>query len=148
MSLVVATVQIAATPQQVWDVVMDPTRTLDWVTIAKSVDKHDTGAPREGFKMDQTLVLRGMNFKVHWELAECDAPNFARWEGKGPARSKAITENRLTENDGGTCFDYRNEFKTPLGPLGAAASKVLVGGISEREANGSLQKLKELLENG
>ena len=43
-------------------------------------------------------------------------------------------------------MDYRNEFKTPFGPLGSVASRVLVGGVPEHEANASLRKLKALLE--
>lgn len=146
MSLVIAQIDIDAPPERVWEYVMDPANTTDWVTIARAVDRADSGPPRVGFEMEQTLCLRGVSFHVKWKLAELDAPHFVRWEGKGPARSKAITENRLTARDGGTHFDYRNEFKTPLGPLGAAASRVLVGGISEREAEGSLAQLKSRLE--
>jgi len=51
-----------------------------------------------------------------------------------------------TARDGGTAFAYRNDFKAPLGPLGAVASRALVGGIPEREANRSLARLKELIE--
>ncbi len=65
-----------------------------------------------------------------------------------PARARAETEYRLSEHDGGTRFDYRNEFKAPLGPLGAAASRVVTGGIPEKEANASLRRLKEILEAG
>ena len=69
--------------------------------------------------MEQTLCLRGVNFKVKWELATCEEPHHAEWKGRGPARSHAETEYRLTAVDGGgTRFDYRNEFKAPLGPLG------------------------------
>ena len=94
--------------------------------------------------MDQQLCLRGVNFWVHWELEEVDAPRFARWEGKGPARSKAIIEDRLSEQRRRHHFDYRNEFKAPFGPLGAAASRVVTGGIPEQEANASLQRLKAM----
>lgn len=146
MSVVTAQIDIAASPQQVWEFVMDPGRVLEWVTIARGVGHVDDGPLREGFRMDQNLCLRGVTFKVKWKLDDFDAPRFARWEGRGPARSSAVTENRLSAHDGGTRFDYRNEFKTPFGPLGAAASKVLVGGISEREAHASLQKLKQILE--
>lgn len=146
MSVVIAQIDIDAPPEQVWDTVMDPDRMLEWVTIARAVNSHDDGAPQVGDRMDQTLCLRGVSFKVKWTLAEVDAPHFARWEGQGPARSKAITESRIAARDGGTHFDYRNEFKTPLGPLGAAASKVLVGGISAREAKASLRQLKALVE--
>jgi hypothetical protein len=48
--------------------------------------------------------------------------------------------------NGGTRFAYRNEFKAPLGPLGAVASRALVGGLPEREAKATLQNLKNLVE--
>ena len=146
MSVVVAQIDIAAPPQEVWDVAMDPDRTLEWVTIAREVGETSNGPMKEGYRMDQKLCLRGVSFWVHWTLEEIDAPWFARWEGKGPARSKAIIEDRLSEHDGGTRFDYRNEFRAPLGPLGAAASRVVTGGIPEKEANASLQRLKAVLE--
>ena len=148
MSVVVARIDIAAPPQEVWDFAMDPGKTLEWVTIAREVGETSNGAMREGYRMDQKLCLRGVSFWVHWELKEIDAPWFARWEGKGPARSKAVIEDRLSEHDGATRFDYRNEFKAPLGPLGAAASRVVTGGIPEKEANASLQRLKAILERG
>ncbi len=147
MSGVSTKIMIDAPPQQVWDLVMDPNRLKDWVTIHRKLRSADSGPPREGTRMSQTLHLRGANFKVDWELAKCEAGRHAVWEGRGPARSRAHTEYLLSERDGQTCFDYRNEFKAPLGPLGAAASRALVGGIPQREANRSLERLKALLES-
>jgi hypothetical protein len=49
-------------------------------------------------------------------------------------------------NDGGTRFDYRNEFRAPLGPVGAILSRALVGGIPEREAKRTLERLRAYLE--
>ncbi len=96
--------------------------------------------------MEQTLCLRGANFKVNWTVTEHDAPHLAVMEGKGPARSLALIRDTLAPIKGGTRFDYVNEFKAPMGPLGAMASRVLVGGVSEREAKSSLKRLKSLLE--
>lgn len=146
MSVVVAKIEIGAPPQEVWDYVMDPARAQQWVTIVRGMGHVDEGPLREGFRMDQTLCLRGVKFKVKWTLTELDAPRFARWEGRGPARSKASIEDRLTAHDGGTSFAYRNEFKAPMGPLGSVASRALVGGIPEKEANASLEQLKARLE--
>ena len=146
MSLVIASIDIAAPVQDVWNHVMNPTLMRSWVTIVDRIERVDPGPIRPGFRMSQTLCLRGVHFKVHWTLEEVDAPRFARWEGKGPARSTAVTENRLSERDGRTHFDYRNDFRTPFGPLGAAASRVIVGGIPEKEANASLRRLREILE--
>ena len=71
------------------------------------------------------------------------------WKGRGPAHSHArdrVPARR--RGDGGTRFDYRNEFRAPLGPLGAVASRALVGGLPEREARESLKNLKALVEGG
>ena len=146
MSEVVTSIQIAAAPEEVWALAMDPDRLHEWVTIHRRLHSHDNGPPRKGYEMEQTLHLRGVNFKVHWELVACEAGHHAEWHGRGPARSRAETEYRLTAVDGGTRFDYRNEFKAPLGALGAVASRALVGGLPRREADASLARLKALAE--
>lgn len=147
MSSVTFDVDIDAPPEKVWNLVMDPSRFGEWVTIHRKINKADAGPPRAGMKMDQTLCLRGANFKVKWTLDECREGRRAVWEGKGPVMSHARTAYVLEPNDnGGTHFHYENEFKAPAGPLGAAASRMLVGALPEREAKASLQKLKQLLE--
>ncbi len=147
MSVVIARIDIDAPLQDVWDYVMDPSHYGDWVTIVDDVTNVSPGPLRRGSRMDQTLHLRGVRFKVHWTLDIVRPPRTARWEGSGPARSRAVTEHRLSSRDGLTHFDYRNEFRTPFGPLGAAASKVIVGGIPEKEARASLARLKAILES-
>ena len=79
--------------------------------------------------MEQAIHLRGVTLDVHWQLVECEPPLRAVWEGRGPARSRAHTEYLLSRNGGGTQFDYHNEFRAPLGPVGALVSRALVGGI-------------------
>jgi carbon monoxide dehydrogenase subunit G len=144
---VTASIRIDAPPEKVWALVMDPAHLADWVTIHRALGPHDRGDPRRGFQMEQTLHLRGVNFKVHWELVNCINCHHAEWHGRGPARSHAETEYRINaDGDGGTRFDYRNEFRAPLGPLGAVASRALVGGLPRREADASLARLKALAE--
>ena len=148
MSVVEVETEIAAPIDEVFNLAMDPARTPEWVTIALAV-KDVKGNPTEkGFEMKQRLCLRGVPFWVEWHLVEADAPNFARYEGRGPMRSKAIIENRLSERDGKTVYRYKNEFKAPFGPLGSTAQRVLAGGVPEREAEDSLKRLKALLERG
>jgi uncharacterized protein YndB with AHSA1/START domain len=146
MSEVVMSIEIAAPPERVWDVVMNAHRLEEWVTIHRKLLDVSDGGPRQGMRMEQKMTLRGATFKVKWQLDVCEAPTHAMWRGKGPAGSHAETEYRLTPVDGGTRFAYRNSFEAPLGPLGAAASKALVGGVPEREARASLKALKELVE--
>ena len=146
MSLVTASIQIAAPPQQVWDVVMNPDSLGDWVTIHRRLLHADDGRARVGFAMDQRMHMRGVSLDVHWRLVECNPCERAVWEGRGPAHSRARTEYTLTPEEGGTRFDYRNEFHAPLGPVGAIVSRALVGGMPEREAKRTLEKLRALLE--
>lgn len=146
MSTVAVSIDIAAPVAVVWDFAMDPHSTLEWVTIVRSVSDVDAGPLRRGFRMQQTLALRGVPFKVAWTLVDVRAPHFARWEGRGPARSTAIIEDTLSERDGGTHFHYSNTFRAPFGPLGSIASHAMVGGIPEKEAIASLARLKERLE--
>ncbi|HEX3909925.1 MAG TPA: SRPBCC family protein [Solirubrobacteraceae bacterium] len=146
MSVVTASRQIAAPREQVWKVVMDPNRLGDWVTIHRKLVHADEGPLRVGYEMDQQIHLRGVSLEVHWRLVECDPRAKAVWEGRGPARSRARTEYVLSSAQGGTRFDYRNEFRPPLGPVGALVSRALVGGMPEREAERTLDRLRDYLE--
>ncbi|WP_354698684.1 hypothetical protein DSM112329_04374 [Paraconexibacter sp. AEG42_29] len=145
---VITQIDIDAPPEAVWTVVMDTERLGEWVSIHRGLGDYSTGPAAVGSTMEQSLALRGAKFKVKWKLVRCEDAKVAEWHGKGPARSKAETEYRLEAIDGGTRFHYRNEFKAPLGPLGAVASKALVGGLPEKEAHASLNALKALVEKG
>lgn len=147
MSEVIVSIDIDAAPGVVFDTMLDPHRLHEWVTIHRELLHADGGAPAPGMHMRNRLCLRGATFRVDWVLTECDRPRHAKWTGRGPARSRAETEYRLEAIDGGgTRFSYRNEFTAPFGPLGAVASRALVGGVPEVEARRSLANLKRLLE--
>jgi uncharacterized protein YndB with AHSA1/START domain len=146
MSLVTTSIRIDAPPEQVWETVMNPHCLERWVTIHRRLLRAESGPPHVGYRMDQQIHLRGVTLEVHWELVECIINRRAVWEGRGPARSRAHTEYLLSADGKGTRFDYRNEFRPPLGPVGAILSRALVGGIPEREANRSLERLRAHIE--
>jgi carbon monoxide dehydrogenase subunit G len=146
MSVVTASILLDSPPRQVWQMIMDPTRLGEWVTIHRKLVYADDGPPRVGYTMDQQIHLRGVSLEVHWTLVECRAGECAVWEGRGPARSWARSEYLLRPENEHTRFDYRNEFRPPLGPVGALVSRALVGGISEREAQRTLERLRARLQ--
>ncbi|MGH2895288.1 MAG: SRPBCC family protein, partial [Solirubrobacteraceae bacterium] len=134
MSTVSAKIQIDAPIERVWQTVMDPRRLGDWVTIHRSVSNVSDSPLRAGSTMDQVMHMRGLTFKVRWTLMAVDSPRHAEWEGGGPAHSTAVIRYELArDEDDGTTFQYTNEFHVPGGRLGNAASRMIVGGISERE---------------
>ncbi len=146
MSLVTASIHIPASPADVWETVMDPASLEKWVTIHRKLLHADAGPARVGYRMDQQIHMRGVSLEVHWKLVDCRPCELAVWEGRGPARSHARSEYALKADDGGTRFDYRNEFRPPLGPVGAIVSRALVGGMPEREARRTLDRLRAHME--
>jgi len=146
MSVVACSIHIDAPPEKVWELVMDPERLGEWVTIHRKLLDADEGPPRPGFQMVQSLHLRGVNVTVHWRLIDCRSCELAVWEGRGPARSRARTEYHIEREGDGTRFDYRNEFHPPLGAVGALASRALARGVPEREAKMTLARLRNLME--
>jgi uncharacterized protein YndB with AHSA1/START domain len=149
MSTVHTKIEIAAPIERVWETVMDPHRLADWVTIHRAVRDVSENPLRKGSTMDQVLHMRGVSFRVHWTVVNVSAPNVAEWEGLGPAHSRARIRYELSgDEDGHTLFEYTNEFTVPGGRLGSVASRFIVGAASEREANGSLRRLKALIEQG
>lgn len=147
MTHVQCVTEITVPPEQVWEIVMDPRRLGDWVTIHR--DLGDVPARLEcGSTFEQTLNIRGAHLHVAWTVVDLDPPHRAVWEGRGPAHSRASIVYELQPlGAAGTRFGYTNEFKPPGGPLGAVAGRVLVGGLSQREAQRSLERLKQLAES-
>jgi carbon monoxide dehydrogenase subunit G len=139
------TVDIAASPQEVYDVVMDPARLEEWVTIHHHLEDAPNGRLRKGSKMTQTLRLAGKKFNVRWTVVENDPCVRVVWEGRGPVASHARVVYELEGNGDGTRFRYLNEYDLPGGALGRMAGRA-VSRVTQKELEGSLQRLKSLVE--
>ena len=146
MAAVNESIEIDATPAEVWAVVMDPSRLGDWVTAHKKVYDAPQGELSEGDSFKQKLRVVGPSFKVKWTVVEASEPTLARWKGTGPGGSAADVLYELAENgNGGTRFDYCNNFELPGGPLSMPA-KSIAGPPATKQARASLENLKKLLE--
>jgi carbon monoxide dehydrogenase subunit G len=139
------TTHIAAPPKAVYDVVMDPQRLRDWVTIHDRLEGRPRTPLKHGSELTQHLRLAGRRFKVHWEVVENSPCDHVVWEGRGPFATHARVEYRFDSNDGGTDFSYVNEYDLPGGPLGRVAGRA-VSRVTQKEVDGSLQRLKQLVE--
>ena len=136
---------LAAPPERVWNLVMDPSQLDRWVTTHRSYEGAAAGPLAEGDEFSQKLRLAGKSFKVRWRVEEADPPRLARWVGRGPAGSTANVVYRLSDADGRTRFEYSNEFGLPGGMLGRAAGGLLTAAPGSREARRSLERLRDLL---
>jgi carbon monoxide dehydrogenase subunit G len=139
------TTKVAAPPRRLYDVVMDPRRLGDWVTIHQRLEGRPPVPLEEGSRLTQVLKLAGKRFKVHWTVVENEPCEQVVWEGKGPVTSRARVEYRFEADGDGTNFSYLNEYDLPGGALGRFAGKA-VARVTQKELEGSLRQLKSLVE--
>ncbi len=139
------TVDVAAPPERVYDIVMDSSRLADWVTIHDHLVGNPARRLEEGSRLTQCLRLAGRRFKVKWTVVENDPCRRVVWEGRGPVASHARVEYGFEPKGQGTRFTYVNEYDLPGGPLGRIAGRT-VARATAKEVDGSLQRLKALVE--
>ena len=125
--------------------VMDPARLEDWVTIHDHLVGNPPSPLEKGSELTQCLRLAGKRFKVRWTVVENDPCRKVVWEGRGPVASHARVEYAFEPDGEGTRFSYLNHYDLPGGPLGRFAGRT-VSLVTTREVDGSLQKLKALVE--
>jgi len=138
-------IDMAAAPEVVYEVIMDPRRLQDWVTIHSSLEDAPRGQLERGSRLTQRLELAGRPFTVRWTVVENDPARRVTWEGRGPMRSRAGVTYELEPLGEGTRFAYTNEFSLPGGPLGMVAGPV-VRHVTTGELDRSLARLKALVE--
>lgn len=136
-------IDIAAEPEAVYEVLTDPHRLADWVTIHQSLDEAPASL-RKGSKLTQTLKLAGRAFQVRWEVVENDRARVV-WNGRGPVRSKAKVIYELSSIGSGTHFTYTNEYDLPGGALGRMAGPA-VRRLTAGELDRSMERLKAIVE--
>jgi carbon monoxide dehydrogenase subunit G len=139
------TIEIAAPPERVYEVVMDPSRLGEWVTIHHRLEGSPPERLERGSRLTQLLRFAGRRFKVRWTVVENDPCRRVVWEGRGPVASHARVEYGFAQNGDATTFRYINEYDLPGGPLGRLAGRT-VSRIAAKELDGSLQRLKSLVE--
>ena len=135
---------MAASAEDIYQVVMDPHRLKDWVSIHQELEDAPTSL-RKGSTLTQSLKLAGRTFKVAWTVVENDRPTHVVWEGKGPLGSKARAVYDFAESDGTTHFTYSNEYELPGGTLGKMAGPA-VRKVTGKELDTSLDNLRSIVE--
>jgi hypothetical protein len=138
-------VTIAASPEAVYDLVMDPHRLAEWVAIHAWVREAPEGPLVEGSDLVQGFRLAGFPFEVRWRVTQAERPVSALWEGRGPGGSRARVSYGVQPAGSGAVFDYVNEFALPGGPFMAAAAPLITAQAS-RDVDTTLSRLRALLE--
>jgi uncharacterized membrane protein len=138
-------VQVKASPQALYEVVMNPRCLEQWVTIHQFLQDAPDGQLRKGSTLTQCLKLAGKGFKVRWRVVENEPAKRVVWEGKGPVGAKAKVIYEFAADGDATTFSYANEYDLPGGPVGRMAGP-MVKRVTAGELDKSLKKLKMLVE--
>lgn len=139
------TVKVAAPPERLYEVVMNPRCLERWVTIHQRLEDAPDGQLSKGSTLTQCLKLAGRGFKVRWTVVENEPSKRVVWDGKGPVRSKARVTYEFEADGDATEFSYANEYNLPGGALGRMAGP-MVRKVTGGELDKSLKKLKALVE--
>jgi carbon monoxide dehydrogenase subunit G len=140
------TIDIEAPPEEVYDILTDPERLGEWVTIQEELVEAPDLPLEKGDRIVQRMKVVGKSFEVAWDVEVADRPTKVQWSGKGPMGAVARATYELDPNgNGGTRFSYTNEYDVPGGPIGKVAGRALVS-ASGGEADGSLKRLKQMIE--
>ena len=139
-------IEIDASPEQVWEVLMDPTTLDRWVSAHRKLEDVPDLPLDTGDSFRQRLGVGPVGFWVTWNVLEAERPGLARWKGDGPGGSSADVTYRLHELDGGsrTHFEYENDFTPPGGILGRAAKRAVNAAAGQREARKSMKSLRAI----
>jgi len=139
------TIEIGAPPERVYELVMDPQRLGEWVTIHDHLEDAPPGRLEQGSDLTQCLRLAGRKFNVRWKVVENRPCERVVWEGRGPVASHARVIYHFQPNGLGTRFTYLNEYELPGGWLGRLAERT-VARVTAKEIEATMQRLKSLLE--
>lgn len=138
------TSELRVPPGELYDVLMDPQRLGEWVSIHEQVED----APRQlrkGSTMTQRLKVAGQRFTVRWTVKTADRPHHVVWEGEGPAGTSARCTYDLERTDDGTRFTYLNEYEIPGGAAGKFAGRA-VSSVAGKEVERSIERLRAMVE--
>ena len=148
MSKLEREIQIDASPEDVYDKLTDPNCLGEWVSVHDGIEAAPPGNVEQGDTLIQRMKVAGRRFRITWHVDEAQRPSRVVWTGKGPMGSRSRATYLISTNGGdGSTFNYVNEYHLPGGPVGKLAARAVIG-ASGGEADRSLAKLKQLVENG
>ena len=132
---------------EVFHVLVDLDRLPRWATIL--VENHDTpGRPLQtGDRFRQTIRIAGIHLQTDWRVHEVDRPTRVSYEATEERGGKLRMTQRVHESpDGGCRVELDLDYDLPGGVFGEAADRLFVERRNQREAEHTLENLKDLLE--
>lgn len=136
---VVASVDVHAPPEQVWEIACDTSRYAEWVESTLQVTRTD-GPARLGATYDERTRISGpWKASTHWRVTEFDAPRRQVHAGEGVATAKDMAVIiELAPSGPNTHLTLTIRYTPRYGVIGAVIDRGIAGKLrraQQRSAN-------------
>jgi carbon monoxide dehydrogenase subunit G len=142
MGKIEKTVEFAAAPDKVWDVVSDPARFGEWLGMHQSWKGDPPTEFTKGSQVTAVVSLLNMPNTITWTVDEYQPPKSVRLSGTGMAGVKVAIYLDVEPAGAGTAMSIGAAFEGQMivGAIGAAIERA-----GNAELDSSLAKLRELV---
>jgi uncharacterized protein YndB with AHSA1/START domain len=140
------TIHVGATPEQVFDLLVNPERIPEWQVPDPPVVKDIRGTPGTvGFGFTLATTFAGRRMEQRATVTVFERPRLFELEYTGNAMA-ATARGRLEPAAGGTEVTIESAYEMPLGFIGGAADKLFFERSFADSWDKSLEKFKALVE--
>lgn len=140
-------VLIRASPERVWDVLVDPDRSPDWEAGLVAVKDVGGLLDEPAASCTQVMNFRGRRLHGEVEVTEAFAPHRRAMRVQPPLTVTALRRERLVETDAGTQLTIELNYESRGGPLGALLNVALTRPRLAMVLSESARNLKRLVES-
>ena len=148
MARIERSIGIDAPPARVFDALTELDRLAEWSSTSVHIDP---GCPKPlvvGHRFTQRIRVAGRELDTDWTVVEVDSPRRVVYEATSAGSGRLHMEQRvLDDQDGGSRVEIEVDYDLPGGFLGEIVDALYVERRNEREAEHTLQNLKDLVES-
>lgn len=146
MTRVERSIEIDAPPERVFELLTDLDRLEEWATIAGDSETLPDKPLRQGATWKHKVKVAGVELEGDWSVVAIDPPRLVQYEATRGGGGWLKMRQSVAPAGAGSRVELEVEYELPWGVLGEAVDKLIVERGNEREADESLQNLKDILE--
>lgn len=139
-------IDIGRSPDDVFALLTDLDRLAEWATVVVETREVSDRPLRNGCTFRQTLRVLGRELETDWRVEELEPPRHVAYAASAPGGGTLTMRQTVASRDGGSRVELELEYELPGGWLGELVDRAALEVQNEREAQESLQRLKELAE--
>ena len=134
---------IDATPERVFEVLLDPACYGEWVVGSKEIRGADRDWPAVGSRFHHRVGMGPLTIDDHTRIEEIDPPRLLKLRARARPLGTALVTLELSPRNGGTAVTM---IEDPADFLSAFAFQPLVHLLTRRRNEESLRRLARLAE--